>query len=166
MCEHDPHWAAAFAHEAVAIRLALAEPRLVIHHIGSTSVPGLIAKPVIDMLLETRWLDDLDERTATLEQIGYVARGEYGIAGRRYFVKNGADGRRSHHLHAFMVGSAQITRYLSFRDCLIRSPLARRDYAAVKLAASRNGRDKEAYQSGKAHYIHRLLGELSCPSTE
>ncbi|MEN4708334.1 GrpB family protein, partial [Pantoea agglomerans] len=65
-----------------------------VHHIGSTSVPGLSAKPVIDMLLEVSDINELDKYHSAMAHAGYVARGENGIAGRRYFIKGGD--QRSH----------------------------------------------------------------------
>ena len=116
---HNAQWATDFAVEARHLRQALNETLLHIHHIGSTSVPGLIAKPVIDILLEVISLERLDEQNNQMTALGYSPRGEYGISGRRYFVKGGD--RRTHHVHAFEAGSMHIIRHLAFRAYLQRN---------------------------------------------
>src|SRR3954469_13931995 len=84
----DPAWPAAFAAEAGRIRAALGPVYVAIHHIGSTSVPELAAKPVIDMLLEVESLDQLDAAAGALEGTGYEGLGEFGLPGRRYFRRD------------------------------------------------------------------------------
>ena len=96
-----------------------------VHHIGSTAIPGIRAKPVIDMLAVVRDVALLDGRGSGLEALGYEAMGEFGMAGRRYFRKDDAAGNRTHQIHAFEAGSPQIGRHLAFRDFL----RAHRDYA-------------------------------------
>ena len=81
--EHDPAWAAAFAAEADNIAAALGTTAVRIHHIGSTAIPDIQAKPIIDLLLEVDSLDGLDRKAARLEALGYEALGEFGIAQRR-----------------------------------------------------------------------------------
>lgn len=132
----------------------LAEVAIALHHIGSTAIPGIPAKPVIDMLGAVPELGQLDRRTVELRALGYVAMGAYGIEGRRYFLKKDAAGRHTHHLHVYPEGSVHIERHLAFRDYLRQHPERAADYAALKLGLT-NGwaRSREAYQDGKAPFI-------------
>lgn len=123
-----------------------------IHHIGSTSVPGLSAKPIIDMLLECASLTQLERYNENLEAIGYTAKGEYGIAGRRYFEKGGV--QHSHHLHAFEFQDPNIDRHLAFRDYLRSHPDKAMKYQAIKLAGMRQcDNDIQQYMAHKNSFI-------------
>src|SRR3546814_9547675 len=102
------------------------------HHIGSTSIPGIHAKPIIDMLAVTSDLSLLDGCESRIASLGYEALGEFGIPGRRYFRKDNSTGERTHQIHAFRTGSPQITRHLQFRDYLIAHPAVARDYDVLK----------------------------------
>ena len=118
-------------------------------------MPGLIAKPVIDMLLVVAEVEAID--ADLLGRLGYGARGEYGIPGRRYFVKGDP---RSHHLHAFASGAPEIARHLAFRDLLSADEGARAVYANAKRAAARGGAASKAeYQRDKSGCITRLLAD-------
>ena len=84
--DYNPAWPEAYEREAAAIRTAIpAEVLVATHHIGSTSVPGLAAKPVIDISPEVTDLALMDEWDAAMEALGYTVRGEYGIPGRRFY---------------------------------------------------------------------------------
>lgn len=147
-------WPAAFEAEASRLAQALGEAGGTLHHIGSTSVPGLAAKPIIDLLLEVPDLDALDRRSERLAAQGWEAKGEFGLPGRRYFRKTDAQGHRTHHLHAFKAGSAEARRHLAFRDYLIAHPAVASAYGALKRAlAVAHPQDMEAYMDGKNSFI-------------
>lgn len=110
----DPAWPDAFRSEARRIRTALDGPVRSIHHIGSTAVPGIHAKPIIDILLEVSDLAALDARTPAMAALGYEALGEFGIPRRRYFRRNSGADVRTHQVHAFPVGDVGIQRHLAF----------------------------------------------------
>lgn len=129
-------WPERFAKEAAILIEAMDSDQVVFHHIGSTSVPGLSAKPIIDILAEADSLDLFDEAADKLRLAGYEPRGENGIPGRRYFIKYDADGERLVHLHAFEKGSLQIRRHLAFRDYLRVHPFRAAHYGKVKETAS------------------------------
>ena len=84
---YDEKWPAMFNAENFLLQALLGDVVRKIHHIGSTSVPGLSAKPVIDILLEVADINQLDKCNSAMVDAGYVSRGENGIAGRRYFIK-------------------------------------------------------------------------------
>jgi GrpB-like predicted nucleotidyltransferase (UPF0157 family) len=122
------------------------------HHIGSTAVPGLRAKPIIDILLEVSSLPELDERADRLEKLGYEAMGEFGIPGRRYFRKGRS--ARTHHIHAFKRGDTHIRRHLAFRDYLIAHAEIAAQYGRLKAGlAAEFANDNEGYCAGKDGFV-------------
>lgn len=150
---HDPTWAVAAAAEGAAITRALRGLKATVHHIGSTSVPGLAAKPILDLLLEADDMAALAARSADLTALGYEGLGAYGIPGRLYFRKDDPAGRRSHHLHAFARGSEGTHRHLAFRDYLRTHPDAAAAYGALKQALVARSRDPEHYMDGKDPWV-------------
>lgn len=138
------------------MREALGDTLVEVHHIGSTSVPGLIAKPIIDMLFVFRSAGAVDVRLPVMTAHGYEARGEYGIAGRRYFVRSEAGGQRLH-LHGYAAGSPHIERHIAFRDLLRTDPAVAEDYAALKRKILEPGPvSRKQYQAAKAGFILKL----------
>ena len=99
----DPNWQESYATEAARIMGALDDIVAAAHHIGSTSIPGIYAKPTIDILLVVDDLDALDAGSPAMVQLGYEVMGAYGIPGRRYFRKIDQQGNHTHHVHAFQV---------------------------------------------------------------
>ena len=113
---HDPAWSAKFSSEAIRLSRALGATAIAIHHIGSTSIAGIYAKPVVDILVEVRSMDDADASRDVIAHLGYEVMGEFGIPGRRYYRKNTPHGVREFHVHAFATGSAHIDRHIALRD--------------------------------------------------
>ncbi len=152
--EAKDHWVEDFRQEANSLRDLLGDTVTHIHHIGSTSVPNLAAKPIIDILLEVSDLQALDDQSEKLTNIGYVAKGEYGIEGRRYFEKGGDD--RTHHLHAFKTDDPHAYRHLAFRDYLKAHPEVRESYAHLKAKTAQdvNG-DVVGYRNGKNDFVEQ-----------
>lgn len=151
---YDPAWPDEFAREAAVLRDALGDVLLSLEHIGSTAIPGLLAKPVIDILAIVTNVELLDTRSQAFEKLGYQVRGEFGIPGRRYFRKDDDIGRRTHHIHAYSVGANEITRHLNFRDYLRAHPAVADAYRALKEAlAAKCGDDRPCYSDGKSDFI-------------
>ncbi len=152
---HDPAWASAFASAAVALHAELGPGLVALHHIGSTAVPGLCAKPIIDMLGVVIDFGVLaPDRLATL---GYEGLGAYGIEGRRYFRMSTAAGLRTHHLHLYEPGSPQIDRHLVFRDFLRANPDRANAYAEHKTELSH----RPDYQQAKVAFVTLLEAEAA-----
>ena len=153
---HSPDWAAAFRDEAERLRAALGEEVVAVHHVGSTAIPGIKAKPIIDVLLEAREVERLDDFGLEMTALGYEARGEFGIPGRRFFVKH-TEGRRTHHIHAFTTGNPELERHLAFRDFMISHPKEAAAYGRLKEdLARRFPTDIEAYMDGKDAFIKEM----------
>jgi len=157
---HDPAWAAAFAGEARAVAAALPGIVVGVHHIGSTAIAGILAKPVLDILCLVTSLAALDGNADRLEALGYVAKGANGIEGRRFFRKADPAGRRTHHLHAFEPASRQVQRHLAFRDYMNSHPAKAAAYSALKAGLIAAGAvTREAYQSGKDAFVDAAAAE-------
>jgi len=154
---HRDSWKQDFEIEAVKIRSALGATLVILHHIGSTAIPGIYAKPIIDILAKVISLEALDANPGGMRSLGYEAMGEFGIPGRRYFRKDDSSGVRTHHVHAFARESPQIARHLAFRDYLISHPRTAQAYSELKreLVPKCNG-DIEAYMAGKDPFIKEV----------
>jgi GrpB-like predicted nucleotidyltransferase (UPF0157 family) len=151
---YDAEWPRRFAAEAERLRQVFGPELVAVHHIGSTAVPGLAAKPIIDIMPVVRRLEAADERAPAMRALGYEAMGEFGIAGRRYFRKGGD--RRTHHVHVFRVGDPNVARHLAFRDYLRAHPEVAAAYGALKRElAARHPEDIEAYMDGKDAFVRR-----------
>lgn len=153
---HDPAWAAAFASECELLQKVLRGDITAIHHIGSTAIPGILAKPVIDILAEAGDLDRIDRRQDGMRAAGYVAKGEYGLPGRRYFQKQDPTGKRTHHLHIYAAGSPEVTRHLAFRDYLRAQPEKAAAYSSLKRAIVDDWQGKADYIERKASLVAQL----------
>lgn len=151
---HDAAWASAFLRASREAVPAFGPNLVELHHIGSTSVPGIHAKPIIDMLAEVSDLAAVDRSGARLEALGYVARGEFGIPGRRFFYRDDPAGNRTHHIHAFASGAPGVARHLAFRDFLIAHPQVASAYSDLKRRlAEAHPEGIEAYMDGKDAFI-------------
>ncbi|HAT7071723.1 TPA: GNAT family N-acetyltransferase [Legionella pneumophila] len=149
---YDSSWSMQFEQEAEQIKKALGNNCIDIHYIGSTSVPGLAAKPVIDMIPVVLDLSKVDSVNTAMRTLGYEAKGEYGIPFRRYFQKG--DNQRTHHAHVFELGNFEIERHLKFRDWMRSHPEDREAYARLKQELARQYSDDiTAYCLGKEDFI-------------
>jgi GrpB-like predicted nucleotidyltransferase (UPF0157 family) len=154
---YDRAWPPTFAAEATRLRRALPDLFVGLQHMGSTAIPGLIAKPVIDMLAVVDSVEAVDLHRETFEALGYEVMGEFGIPGRRYFRKDDSSGRRTHQLHAFVRGSSHIVRHLDFRDYLRAHPAVAEAYGLLKqrLAAECEN-DTRRYTEGKTAFVQEI----------
>ena len=121
--DYDPHWIAEFEKESAMLARIFGQRLLDIQHIGSTAVPNLAAKPIIDILIVLDSTGDINSFNSFMEALGYRVRGECldaiipGTPGRFYFTKE-TNGVRSHHVHVYAKGHWEICDKLAFRDYL------------------------------------------------
>jgi GrpB-like predicted nucleotidyltransferase (UPF0157 family) len=154
--DYDRAWIQRFLDEKEILEKILPN-NVIIHHIGSTSVEGLAAKPIIDILVEVLSLADIDLKAQKLNENGYVGRGENGIANRRYFYKLDEDGNRLAHVHIFPAGSDNVIRHVAFRDYLRNYPQQAAEYSKIKQElAEKHPMDIEAYIDGKDSFVKEL----------
>ena len=155
---HDPEWAQLAARESERLRV-LGATLLAVHHIGSTSVPQLAAKPIIDLMPLVTALADLDRERWRVERLGYDWHGELGITGRRYCSLSDS-GRRVAQLHFFAANSPEIVRHLAFRDYLRAHPAAVSAYEVEKRRAQAlHPNDSHAYNDEKNGWIRAVEAE-------
>lgn len=158
LVDHDPRWAEAFGAERERLVAALAGVACAIEHIGSTSVPGLVAKPILDIGVG---LDDGEAPESTIEPlrgIGYIHRGDAGSEGGHIFVRESSPLVRTHHVHVVARRDPQWERYLAFRDHLRRSAASRAAYAREKLLlAGLYAGDRKSYTKSKDAICQRII---------
>lgn len=156
---YSPHWPAAFQQVQAALLAVFAGQPVVVEHIGSTAVPGLAAKPVIDVLLGAPALAVVESRLVALADAGFVYRPAYEreLPDRRYFVRAAPRSLRVH-LHAVEAGGRLWCAQLAFRDLLRSDAALRAGYQALKLRlAAVHAADKALYTAAKAPFIERAL---------
>ena len=154
---HNRQWRDAFETEARQVAAALGKNVVAIHHIGSTAIPNIYAKAIIDLLVEVRDITGVDNQTTAMASLGYEVMGEYGIPGRRYFRKNNQEGIRTHHIHAFEVGSAEVGRHLAFRDYMIAHTVDAERYSELKRKlAEEHPQSLDEYMDGKDDFIKEI----------
>lgn len=150
-----------FAEESARLVGILLTEIVACHHIGSTAIPGILAKPIIDILLEVKDIQKIDLYNDQLIGSGYLPRGENGIPGRRYFIKE-IDGVRTYHVHTFQVGNPEIARHINFRDYLISHPAEADRYSRLKAElAQQYPQDTKSYTEGKTDFIRSIDEKVS-----
>ncbi len=154
--DYDPHWPEEFEMLRSRIALVLDELANAIEHVGSTAVPGLAAKPIIDIDILLRSVSALPTVCTRLGSLGYEHRGDLGVAGREAFRT--PPGQFAHHLYVCPPGSQEYSRHIAFRDYLRSHPEDASAYAALKRnLADEFATDREAYNQGKTEFVRQIL---------
>ena len=154
--DYDPSWPDAFLRLATRAAATLATLAVTVEHIGSTAVPGLAAKPIIDLDVVLASPTDLPEAIRLLARIGYRHEGDLGIVGREAFRPPAGEPR--HHLYVLAAGANELRRHLAFRDALRASEDLRKEYAMLKRSlAMRYKDDGNAYTHAKSTFIASIL---------
>jgi GrpB-like predicted nucleotidyltransferase (UPF0157 family) len=159
IADYDPRWPAMFEEERARILGSIGHRVLSIEHVGSTAVAGLAAKPIIDIGVTIRSLDEAPACVPPLARLGYEYVPEYEaqIPDRRYFRK-GTPQARTHHLHMYEPASDQYVRHTLFRDYLRTHPETARQYEVLKRdLANRFPNDREAYTEAKTAFVESVL---------
>lgn len=152
-------WEESFKKEATVLTTILNEQLVAIHHIGSTAIPGIVAKPTIDILPVVKNINNIDQLNKSFIKLGYEPLGEFGMPGRRFFTKS-KDGKRLFHVHIFEEGHPDIERHLRFRDYLRTHPKESRAYSKLKKELVKvSPNDIEKYCWGKEDFIKAIEGK-------
>ena len=151
---YDDAWPACFVRERAQLAAALGPLAGAIEHIGSTAVPGLPAKPVLDIAIQVTTFRDLPAIAKALASAGYESKGEYGLPGRQFFTRGDPV---THHVHVVEAGSPHWAEWKGLRDHLRANAADREAYAAAKRdLAARFARDRASYTMGKNPIMQAL----------
>jgi GrpB-like predicted nucleotidyltransferase (UPF0157 family) len=154
---HKSQWKELYLSEAEEIHKALHGMDLQIEHVGSTSIPGLAAKPIIDIMVGVKTMQEADRCIPLLEQMGYTFKGEFGIPNRYFFIKEKTN-QRTHHLHLVTLDSDFWQDLIAFRDYLLANPKVKRDYEKLKRKlAEAFPEQREKYTNSKTEFIREML---------
>ena len=148
-------WPALFDSEKKILLSAIGNHVIDIQHVGSTSIPGMRAKPILDLGIAVDEFENARTCIEPLTDIGYSFRGEHGIPRRHYFTKGDPT---THHIHMVEEYSDEWTKLIRFRDLLRADPKTAEDYRSLKLDLwERLSGDRKAYQAAKAAFIGKVL---------
>ena len=153
---YDPSWPLRFEREAEAIRNALGALALRVDHIGSTAVPGLPAKDIVDIQVSVASLEPGAVYRAPLERAGYIFRPDDDPQ-HRFFKRDGSDGRRLVNIHVCEAGGEWEARHLAFRDVLRENAELRTQYQELKRALAKQYESAEEYAEAKGSFITSVL---------
>jgi GrpB-like predicted nucleotidyltransferase (UPF0157 family) len=160
ICEYDPRWPLEFARLRERVIEAVGDIVVRVEHVGSTAVPGLAAKPVIDLDVVIRSTSDFAFAVERLARLGYDHEGDLGVAEREAFAHPAGEAR--HHLYVCVEGAEPLRRHLRFRDRLRGDPALAAAYADLKRhLAERFRDDRDAYTEGKTSFIEAALADTT-----
>jgi GrpB-like predicted nucleotidyltransferase (UPF0157 family) len=158
---HRTEWAELYDAEAGNLKNCLRELAVDIQHVGSTAVPGLISKPIIDIAIAVTSRSDIAAVVKCLLTIGYIDRADQGASGGYLLVKESEPDVRTFHIHVVEKSDVQWRNYIIFRDCLRRNVKTRAEYARLKKTlAVKYPKDRESYTGGKAQFIKDVLKNI------
>ncbi len=162
LSEYDPSWVEIFKIKEKVLRSILGDEIVRIHHIGSTSIPGMLAKPQVDLLVEVRDLEAIPKYYGEMETAGFKSMGRKYTRkpDNEYFVVDSADGKRLASIHVYQEGNEEIENLLTFRDYLIENEEARKMYIDMKRDLYVKFRDNyPEYRKGKFEVIEKLKAQ-------
>ena len=151
---YNERWKAMYEQEVHLLQTIFSPGSSRFEHFGSTSIPGMKAKPIIDMICVVKEIAKVDSYHKQLETLGYEAAGEWGIEGRRLFRKGGED--RTHHLHVYEEGNPHMDRHLIFRDYLLIHPEEAEAYSRYKEALAAVYDSTRDYSAAKKEFVAAL----------
>ena len=159
--EYTNDWKKEYLKEETLLKSLLKDKIIEIHHIGSTSIPGLKAKPIIDILIVLKDFDCIDDITNILEHYGYENRGKQGIDDRFFFAK-GPDDARTHYIHFTLPNSDTYYNQIYFKKYLIEHPEYIQKYCDLKeKLAKQYANDRPKYTKGKDEFIKSVIAKAN-----
>ena len=160
--DYDPTWPELFKKYSEQVRQALGANLLEIHHFGSTSIPGMFAKPNIDIYALVKSLDGVRDSYDAMRSAGFTSRGDYSSIGEEYFTLDTAEGERVASIHVFEGSDEIFNNYRNFRDYLTENPQERDRYIELKKELYKKFKnDYPSYDAGKRHLIEELKAKAN-----
>ncbi|MEE1107713.1 MAG: GrpB family protein [Macrococcus canis] len=154
LSDYYPKWRDSFENECLLISDIIPEEIVRFEHFGCTSVPGMKAKPVIDMMVLVKDINQIDSYNSKFLKERYDVAGEWGIPGRRLLRKGGDD--RTHHIHIYQEGHPEIYRHLAVRDYLLEHPEEVKAYSDLKTKLAQSYDETLEYRNAKRDYVVAL----------
>ncbi len=155
LSSYHVEWKTCYAEEKARLQAVIADSIEEIEHVGSTALPEMIAKPILDIAIRVNDLQCIEQSKPALIDLGYVYRGEQGIVGRHLFAKGDPV---THHVHIMLPDCSNWFKQVGFRDYLLKHPDIALEYAALKRKLiSIPSIDRKSYSNGKAPFIERVL---------
>lgn len=157
IAEYDPDWILHYEKEARLLQSIFGDVALNIHHIGSTAIPGIKAKPIIDILITTNDINTIDRFDDQMERLQYAVGGEFGLPGRRFYCKG--DEEHCHfHVHIYEATNPSVEKYLLFRDYMIAHPTDAKAYESLKTdLATKYPNNRTLYTQSKGDFINQIF---------
>lgn len=161
IAKYDTTWPKAFEEEKKSLVKILGKDCIAIEHIGSTSVPGLSAKPLVDIAVGVPSIRDKKKYVQMLEKAGYVHRPGFKRPNQHFVFAKGNTKVRTHYIHVVKYGGAFWKKWLAFRDYLRAHPREAAKYAALKeILAKKHPDDRALYTKKKSEFVHRILARV------
>ncbi|WP_099157095.1 GrpB family protein [Virgibacillus ndiopensis] len=154
LTEYDENWIQMFENETRLLRQVFGDEIITFEHFGSTSVPGMKAKPVIDMMCLVKDIEKIDEFDEQMQSLDYDIAGEWGIAGRRLFRRGGEE--RTHHIHFYQFDNPEIKRHLILRDYLRTHPQEVKRYTNIKEELAQRYDNTKFYSKAKKPFVQEM----------
>ncbi|MFD0825689.1 GrpB family protein [Neobacillus sp. M.A.Huq-85] len=154
LSDFSENWAEMFQSEAQLLKTIFSDQIIKFEHFGSTSVQGMKAKPVIDMMCIVKDIEKIDLFNNKMDSLGYDVAGEWGISGRRLFRKGGDN--RTHHIHFYQSDNPQIERHLIFRDYLRSHPEEAARYSRFKEEVAQRCEHTREYSAAKRGFVKEM----------
>lgn len=165
--QYNPDWARQFELQKIKLQDILGDKAIRVEHMGSTAVPGLAAKPQIDVLVEVQKLEDVPAFYDTMRSAGYEPKGDYTMTGEEYFTLDDENGIRLASVHIYPTGHPEIAFQISFREYLRSHPDEVENYGALKLSLQKQFPDDyKAYGKGKEQYINELRARVQARAAD
>jgi GrpB-like predicted nucleotidyltransferase (UPF0157 family)/chloramphenicol 3-O-phosphotransferase len=165
VCDYDEAWPKLFREIAAPVQTVLSDIVVAVEHVGSTAVPGVAAKPVIDVDVVLHSAEEVPMAIERLRELGYLYQGDKGIAGREAFLRPPQS--PVHHLYVVVAGSKPLADHIEFRDYLRSNPQAAREYGELKRAlADEHRNDRHRYTDAKERFISQTLARQRAISTK
>ena len=157
----DPAWHGLFYEESARLLAAAGDFLVAVEHVGSTAIPGLHAKPIVDIAAATPTFEGFVPAIPRIEKLGYTFKGEFGVPRRHFFALGDPT---TVHVHIFEEDGKDWREQLLFREVMRASPELRAEYEALKIElAARHANDRPAYTAAKAEFIQRVLRDALAP---
>lgn len=154
LTDFSEDWTMMYLNEAEVLKKIFGDEILKFEHYASTSVQGMKAKPVIDMMCIVKDIKEIDRFNDEMASLGYDVAGEWGISGRRLFRKGGEN--RSHHIHFYQFDHPEIHRHLIFRDYLRAHPMEIMKYSHIKERLAQQFDSTSEYSTAKKQFVKEM----------